>query len=248
MAKAAAAGHRVVVVFATDGAAGLAASRYGTPEEMGAVRRDEARAAAAALGADRVEFLGYDDSGMAGEPSGLPRPFAAAGVEGAAKQLAEILREERADVLTTYDPVGGYGHPDHVQVHRVGGRAADIAGTPVVLEATVDRLLLGRALRLVGWLPGVPAGFGPGSVAAAYTARTDLTHRVDVRRFTDRKRAALAAHASQATADHGTRTLQILLRLPGPLFDLAAGREWYRQRDRPPTRPLLDDVFAGLSN
>ena len=66
MAKAAAAGHRVVVVFATDGAAGLAASRYGTPEEMGAVRRDEARTAAAALGADRVEFLGYDDSGMAG--------------------------------------------------------------------------------------------------------------------------------------------------------------------------------------
>jgi len=248
MARAAAAGHRVVLVLATDGAAGLAAAGFGAGADLARRRRTEAEAAAAELGVARVEFLGYDDSGMAGEPSGLPRPFAAAGVEGAAKQLAEILREERADVLTIYDPAGGYGHPDHMQVHRVGGRAADLAGTPVVLEATVDRLLLRRALRLVGWLPGAPAGFDPGSVAAAYTARADLTHRVDVRGFTDRKRAALAAHGSQATANRGTRTLRILLRLPRPLFDLVAGHEWYRERDRPPTRPLLDDVFAGLSD
>lgn len=241
MARAAAAGHRVVLVLATDGAAGLAASGFGT--DLGARRRDEALAAAAALGVARVEFLGWDDSGMVGAPSGRPRPFAAAGPE-AADRLAAILRGEDADVLTTYDPAGGYGHPDHVQVHHVGARAAALAGTPVLLEATVDRRLLRLVLRLVNRLPGLPAGFDPGTVV--YTARADLTHRVDVRAYAARKRAAMAAHASQSTADSGTRTLQVLLRLPQPVFTRVVGHEWYRQPGRAPGGPLLDDVFAGL--
>jgi LmbE family N-acetylglucosaminyl deacetylase len=246
MARAAAGGHRVVVVFATDGGAGLASAAYGPRGEMGPRRRAEARAAAAALGAHRVEFLGYADSGMAGEPSGLARPFSAADPDRAAARLAALLHDERADVVTSYDPAGGYGHPDHVQVHRVGARAAVLAGTPVLLEATVDRTALRRALRLVSRLPGLPAGFDPRLVDAAYTPRDELTHRVDVRAFARPKRAAMAAHASQATAPAGTRTLQLLLRLPLPVFDLVAGREWFRQPGRVPPRRLLDDVFAGL--
>jgi len=246
MARAAAAGHRVVVVFATDGGAGLAAAAYGPRGGMGPVRRAEARGAATALGAERVEFLDYADSGMAGEPSGLAGPFAAADPDEAAERLAAVLRDERADVVTSYDPAGGYGHPDHVQVHRVGARAATLAGTPVLLEATVDRTALRRVLRLVSRLPGLPAGFDPRLVDAAYTPRGELTHRVDVRAFTGPKRAAMAAHASQATADQGTRTLQLLLRLPVPVFDLVVGHEWFRQPGRVPARPLLDDVFAGL--
>jgi LmbE family N-acetylglucosaminyl deacetylase len=247
VAKAAAAGHRVVVVFATDGGAGLAAGRYGSGAGLAGLRRAEAAAAAAALGAARIEFLGYGDSGMAGEPSGLERPFAAAAVDEAAQRLAAVLREERADALTTYDRLGGYGHPDHVQVHRVGAPAAALAGTPLVLEATVDRLLLRRAVRLIGWLPRLPPGFSAELVDRSYTDRAELTHRVDVRAFTAQKRAAMAAHGSQATADRGTRTLQALLRLPGPVFDRVVGHEWFRQPDRVPARPLLDDVFAGLA-
>jgi LmbE family N-acetylglucosaminyl deacetylase len=243
MARAVAAGHRVVAVFATDGAAGLASTGYGP---LGPVRRDEARAAATALGTHRVEFLGYADSGMAGEPSGLDRPFAAADPAEAAERLAAVLREERADVLTSYDPAGGYGHPDHVQVHRVGAVAAALAGTPLLLEATVDRTALRRALRLVSWLPGLPAGFDPSLVDRAYTPRGELTHSVDVRAFSGAKRAAMAAHGSQATADQGARTLQVLLRLPAPVFDLVTGREWFRQPGRARPRRLLDDVFAGL--
>ena len=56
----------------------------------------------------------------------------------------------------------------------------------------------------------------------------------------------MAAHVSQATADQGARTLQVLLRLPAPVFDLVAGREWFRQPGRERSRRLLDDVFAGL--
>ncbi len=246
LARAAAEGHRVVLVVATDGAAGLAARALRTGGELGLRRRAELAASAAALGAARVETLGYDDSGMAGAPSGAREPFAGADVEAAAERLAALLRDERADVLTIYDPAGGYGHPDHVQVHRVGARAAELAGTPVVLEATVDRGLLLRALRVASRVPGVPRDFRPARFAAAYTPRAALTHRVDVRRFAGAKRAAMRAHTSQASADEGVRTLAVLLRLPRPLFRWALGHEWYVEHGRAPGGPLLDDVFASL--
>ena len=149
-------------------------------------------------------------------------------------------------MLTSYDPTGGYGHPDHVQVHHVGARAAELAGTPVVLEATVDRDLLLRGLRLGRRLRLVPDEVDIAAFERAYSPRSDLTHRIDVRHWTPAKRASMAAHASQATADSGDRTLAALLRLPGPLYRLVLGREWFVQRGRTGGGPLLDDVFAGL--
>src|SRR5439155_59962 len=65
--------------------------------------------------------------------------FWLADLDEAAKRLAAILDEERADALTVYDDNGSYGHPDHIQVHRVGTRAAELAGTPRVYEATINR-------------------------------------------------------------------------------------------------------------
>jgi hypothetical protein len=133
-----------------------------------------------------------------------------------------------------------------VQVHRVGTRAAQLAGTPVVLEATVDRRALLRILRAVYWLPGVPRDFRPARFAAAFAEPERLTHRVDVRKFIAHKRAAMAAHASQAGADTGRRTLAILLKLPRPLFRAVLGHEWYVGHGRAPSRPLADDIFSGV--
>lgn len=83
------------------------------------------------LGVARLELLGYRDSGMAGTPANEdPACFWQAPVEEAAARLARILAEERADVLTVYDEHGTYGHPDHVHVHRVGVRAAELADRP----------------------------------------------------------------------------------------------------------------------
>ena len=97
-------------------------------------------AAAEVLGAQRVAFLGYRDSGMDGEPTTKdPECFAMADLDEAATRLAAILREEDAEVLTVYDERGNYGHPDHIQVHRVGIRAAAMAGTPRVYESTMNR-------------------------------------------------------------------------------------------------------------
>ncbi len=244
MARAAAQGHRVVLVVATGGEAGL--STGGISEgDLRLRRRGELDHAASLLGVARVVHWDYADSGS---DRSAPRPggFSTRSVDDVAERLAAVLREERAHVLTTYDAVGGYGHPDHVQVHRVGLRAAELAGTPVVLEATVHRELLQRALRLIGWLPGLPAEFSAKRFARSYRSGASITHRVDVRPYAGAKRAAMAAHVSQATADEGTRTLEVLLRLPVPLFRAALGREWFVERCRSSAGPMLDDVFASL--
>ncbi len=245
LARAAAEGHRVVLVMATAGGAGLAASDVLARGALQQQRTEELRRSATALGCARVEWLGYADSGMAGAVV-PPDAFAAADVDEAAERLARILREERADVLTIYDERGGYGHPDHVAVTRVGARAAQLAGTRVVLEATVDRTQLLRAARLVHWLPRVPADFRPDRLAAAYSPRAAVTHRVDVGAVVERKRAAMAAHSSQATSDDGVRTLALFLRLPRPLFRRAFRYEWFTERGRVPGRRKEDDVFATL--
>lgn len=207
---------------------------------LGGVRLAELHASARALGCARVECLGYGDSGSDGAVR--PGSFSAVDTEEAAVRLARILTEENADVLTAYDPAGGYGHPDHVAVHCVGLRAAALAGTPVVLQATVDRDALRRLLRAIAWLPGLPSGLHPDKFEHAYTARTELTHRVDVRAYLPAKRAGMAAHLSQATGGSSVRTLRMLLRLPRPLFRLLLGREWFAEVGRNPG-VLCDDVF-----
>ncbi|WP_237742913.1 PIG-L family deacetylase [Actinopolymorpha alba] len=247
MALLAAEGHRVVLVVATAGDQGLAAPDSLGDNALGDVRMCELHASARVLGCARVEYLGYADSGLDGAAATDGRvAFAKADVDEAAGRLAAILREENADLLTTYDPAGGYGHPDHVRVHHVGARAAQLAGTPRVLEATVDRHLLLRALRLIGRVYRFPAEFDVDSFERAFSAREEITHRIDVRRYANAKRASLTAHATQATGGDSVRTVAALRRLPGPLFRLVLGTEWYVQRDAAPGTRLTHPL-AGLA-
>jgi len=245
LARAAAEGHRVIVVVATDGAAGLASSEA-AGDDLAEVRLAELRRSVKVLGAVELHSLGYDDSGLDGLAGRGESAFARADVDTAAARLAEILVAESADVLTVYDPAGGYGHPDHAQVRRVGIHAAGIAGTPVVLEATVDRTSLMRAVRVLRKLRLVPAEWGPDAFRSAYTPREMITHRVDVRRYCGPKRAAMAAHASQSTSDNGDRTLGAFLRLPRFLFRRVFGHEWFVEIGRRPSARKLDDVFSSL--
>ncbi|PZG16800.1 PIG-L domain-containing protein [Nonomuraea aridisoli] len=236
MAKLAAEGHRVVLVVATAGERGLAEIEPG--EALGETRLKELYTSAALLGCARVECLGYGDSGLS--PKGGvadERPdnaFIDADTEEAAKALAAILQEEQADLLTIYDPAGGYGHPDHVQVHRVGRRAAKIAGTEIVLEATVNRDPLVRLLKLAGRFYRFPPEFDVRTFESAYAPGETITHRVNVRKYTKQKRASMAAHASQASGGDSDRTLAVMLKVPRPLYRLVFGTEWYVRRDLPP--------------
>jgi LmbE family N-acetylglucosaminyl deacetylase len=228
MAKAKAEGHRVVLVVATRGELGEHAPDVLAPGETLTDRRvAEQMAAAEIIGVDRVEFLGFHDSGMAGEPTNTaPGAFASADVDDAAARLAQLLEEERAHVLTIYDDHGGYGHPDHIQVHRVGARAAEFARTPVVLESTMNR---DHVRRLMEMAP--PEAFGDAEDRPAIedldsfgSPEEAITTMVDVREFTDRKRAAMRAHASQIPED------SFFLALPDEAFREAFGWEWFIRR------------------
>jgi len=234
MALAKADGHRVVLVVATRGELGNHGPRVlGEGEDLTTRRVAETCAAAEILGVDRVEFLDYRDSGMAGEPTnGAPGAFAAADVEEAASRLARILEEERADVLTVYDENGGYGHPDHVQVHRVGVRAGQLAGTPSVLEATINRTHLERLVAEYG-----PEAFAfepeegrpsSGDLGSLGMPEEVITTTVDVRGFAEVKRRAMAAHASQIGPD------SFFLAMPDAAFRETFGWEWFIRRGAPP--------------
>lgn len=244
LAKAVAAGHRVVLVVATDGALGLTSDDLRT--DLGTRRLHELQRSAAAMGVARVIHLGYADSGMVGDiPADPPGSRRFVRATRAAQLLADILREEHADVLMSYDAAGGYGHRDHLKVHEVGAEAARIAGTPRVVEATVPRELLSRTVRFVSRFYRFPSDFDIGVYDRAFTPRAQITHRIDVRHQIAAKRAAMAAHASQAAADDGAdRTLALFLKIPRPIYDVVFGTEWFR--DPAHTGPVSNDIFAGV--
>ena len=243
MAKAVAAGHRVVLVVATAGEVGEASAEFA---DLGRVRREELQRSADILGVHRVVELGYGDSGL-GDSAVDGDSFATADVDEAAARLAAILAEEVADVLTTYDRHGGYGHPDHVQVHRVGQRAAELAGTPVILEATINRDLMTMGVQLASSLGyEIPDDFNPESIDSWFMPADALTHAVDVSAHLEQKRASMAAHASQATsAAEGTRSIAVFLSLPDEYFAMAFGTEWFIEIGRAPGI-ASDDIFATL--
>lgn len=224
MAKAAADGHRVVLVVATRGEHGEVADGFlDHGEELWHRRVRETEAAADILGAHRVEFLGYVDSGMMGTAENdKAGSFWTADVDEAAQKLAAILAEESADVLTVYDDHGGYGHPDHIQVHRVGMRAAELASTPRVYQSTINRdhLLRGLALRR----EMLPEGTDMPDFENAPEfgmPESIITAAVDVTAFLEHKRKAMQAHASQIDEQ------SFFLQMPPDAFAHAFGTEWY---------------------
>jgi len=239
MARAKREGHRVVLVSATRGELGEFAPDSLAPGESLVDRRvAELHAAAGLLGVDRVEFLGYRDSGMAGEPTNDdPESFWSADLDEAAARLARLLDEEQVDVLTVYDEHGNYGHPDHIQVHRVGVRAAEMAGTPRVYEATMNRDYIRRLMSLIPQEPDAPEA--PADLETLGSSEDVITTTIDVADFVDLKRKAMVAHASQIPDD------SFFLQLPEDAFREAFRFEWYIRRDLPRTHRETS-LFDGL--
>ena len=242
MARAHDEGHRVVLVVATDGAHGEMPDDLAEGETLADRRRTETDASARALGVDRVEFLGYTDSGMTGwHQNDHHASFWQADVDEAAGRLADILVEESADVLTIYDWHGGYGHPDHIQVHRVGCRAEELVRTRLpglrVVEATMNRDEMRRGIELARELGADDLGLdaddfdpdGPMDDGNPMgTPEAELTLGVDVSAYIARKRASIAAHRSQVSDS------TFFLQMPPEMFARAFGREWYVEHDREP--------------
>jgi LmbE family N-acetylglucosaminyl deacetylase len=228
LAKASAEGHRVVVVTATRGEYGQApAGLLEQGEQLWQRRVAESMEAGRILGVHRWEFLGYVDSGMMGAATNAaPGSFWQADIEEAAGRLAAILDEERADVLTIYDPTGVTGHPDHVQVHRVGVRAAALAATARIYEGTMNRAQLHRLVRRAAQL-GAEA-LPDVDLASFGTPEELITTVVDVRDYLSVKRQAMAAHASQIAET------SFFLAMPPEVFTEVWGYEWFIRRGASP--------------
>ena len=237
MARAHAEGHRVVLVVATNGEHGEVPDDLGG-ETLVERRRAETAAAAAELGVDHVAWLGYTDSGMTGwEQNADPGSFLQAPLDEAADRLAGILRAEDATVLTIYDWHGNYGHPDHIKVHHVGVRAAELVAGELpalrVFEATMNRDEMARQIAQAAEAGEHPftdeneefdplAPMDDGNPFG--TPEAELTHEVDVSAFVGAKRRAIACHRSQAT-DSG-----FFLEMAEEQFAVAFGREWFTER------------------
>jgi N-acetyl-1-D-myo-inositol-2-amino-2-deoxy-alpha-D-glucopyranoside deacetylase len=225
MAKYAAEGAGVTLVTCTLGEEGevippelahLAADRDDT---LGEYRIRELAAAMKELGVTDHRFLGgqgrYRDSGMMGAVQNeRPDCFWQADLDDAAGHLAGVIREVRPQVLVTYDENGGYGHPDHIQAHRVAMRAADLAADPVhghgephtiskiywncmprsVVEEGFRRLReAGRTFSFEGIatvddLPGV-------------VEDSQVTAAIEATAYAERKALAMRAHATQIAVD-----------------------------------------------
>ena len=232
MARAVSEGHRVVVVFGTHGDHGEAPDDLAPGETVVDRRRTEAEASAAVIGLHRIVWLGYTDSGMTGwEQNSHERAFAAVPLDEAAARFAAVLDEEDADVAVGYDWHGGYGHPDHIRVHHVLHRGAELAARrPRVLESTFNRDALRRlveAAKAAGQVvddPDAPMDDGN----ALGSAEAEIHWRVDVSPWLDTRRAALEAHSSQAT-DVGQ-----MLALPPEVFAVIFGHEHYIEPGRLP--------------
>lgn len=237
LAKLAHADHRTVIVVACDG-------HIEQFDGDVAPRLRELRASADVLGVARVEHLGYADSGHG--PILYPDPpgrtmFARADIGEAAERLASILVEERADVLLSYDRNGGYGHRDHVRVHEVGARAAQAAGGTRVLNATMPREIFLGPTAPARWL-----GYDATAIRDGYTARADITHRIDVGAFAAQRMRALAEHRSilEGRSRFG-RIARAVRRIPAPIQARLFRWEWFAEEGlrSGPSGPL-DDIFA----
>jgi LmbE family N-acetylglucosaminyl deacetylase len=221
------AGHTIVLVVATNGEAGLTDPHIHS--DLSAIRMHELATSASILGVSKTHWLGYADSGLDGTATSTTATFCQTDIEQAALRLAEYLVDIKADMIVGYDQKGGYGHPDHVRVHHVAHRAAVLAGTEFVFEATADRATIARLLEVMRPLISILKANEVMALADGFTPRADITHTVDVSHWLGPKKAAMKAHASQAVGGSTPRSLQVFVKLPKLIFKKAFGREWFKQ-------------------
>ncbi|MCD0450666.1 PIG-L family deacetylase [Actinocorallia sp. API 0066] len=248
LARAAALGIRTVLVTCTngeqgDGPGGVKPGEAGhDPIGVRETRLKELERSARILGIEHVELLGYADSGMAGWAANTaPGAFAAADFDEAVTRLVALMERYRPQVVVTYDENGGYGHPDHIQAHRVAVAATDRSGVPERLYySAMPRSAIvefSRLAREQGWDLGWPE-LEEGAELEFGTPDELVTSVVDVTEHVTRKADALRAHASQSDG-------AFLLELPEAAQVAFFGTEAFvRARGEGPAEET--DLFTGI--
>jgi LmbE family N-acetylglucosaminyl deacetylase len=245
-ARCAAEGIRTVLVTCTngeqgDGPDGVKPGEPGhDPVRVSDLRLRELRESVTHLGIEELELLGYRDSGMVGWAANHdPEAFTNLPVAGPVARLVTLMERYRPQVVVTYDENGGYGHPDHIQAHRIALAATEATGIPAKLYYTaVPRA---RVARLFEFLRASGADLGETELPEDFGTPDELiTSVIDVAPYVERKRKALEAHASQSENI-------FLLRLPEEVQHQALAFESFVRRISRVSAPdQEDDLFAGL--
>ncbi len=261
MAMYAAAGYNVTLVTCTRGEEGeilvpdLAHLSADKEDGLASIREVELANAMAALGVTDHRFLGapevrYRDSGMMGTtPNDRPDVFWQAELDAAAAHLVKIILEVKPQVLVTYDDFGGYGHPDHIQAHRVAMRAAELAAPDWNIQKIYWNTMPKSVIQ-----KGIDAMKAQGSDFMGVESADDLpfakadefvTAHIDGNDFVDQKMKAMASHPTQIALD-------------GPFFALSNnvglnvwGHEYYTLVKGEKCEPFTEegwetDLFAGI--
>lgn len=253
-------GVQVVLVTCTRGeegevlVPGLSHLASSETDQLGEHRITELAAAMKELGINDYRFLGADkikfrDSGMMGtEPNNRPDVFWQADLDAAAKLLVDVIHEVRPHVLITYDEIGGYGHPDHIQAHRVAMRAAELADKWQVRKIYWNAIPKSIIARGIEEMKKIGSDFfGADSADDIPFAKDDalITAVIDGTEYVDRKMAAMKAHETQIAVD-------------GPFFALSNnlgtqiwGQEYYMLVKGEAAGPFdkdgrETDLFAGI--
>jgi LmbE family N-acetylglucosaminyl deacetylase len=248
LARYAAEGFHTVLVTCTDGGCGdgpggVKPGEPGhDPKAVAEVRRLELEASCRILEVGDLELLGYADSGMMGWPQNdAPGSFWTTPVPEAAERLAELMRRYQPDVVVTYDENGFYGHPDHIQAHRITMEAVARTGIPAKLYwTTAPRSLFETLGRIVREEQGGDWEEPSPDQPQVGLPDEEITTWVDTAKFAPRKFDALAAHASQGDNI-------FFLNLGVERFTELMGTETFlRVQDSTDAPTPEDDLFAGL--
>lgn len=247
---------RVTLVCATRGEVGeISDPALATPETLPAVRERELRDAARAMGIQDVRFLGYRDSGMAGTADNEnPDAFVNAPAEQVVSQLVAIIREVRPQVVLTFDPNGGYGHPDHIAIHQhtvaAFHAAADAARYPEQGAPWQPERLLYTVIPRAAWremrdqlkAQGVDtSSFDRLDETAVAWPDDQIQFQLDVTPTVEAKWAALNAHQTQFGPDNFFR------KMPAPTAHALLSREHFAQAwPEPAPGASSDDLFSDL--
>jgi len=251
-------GAEIHLVCATRGEAGV------VPEEflegfssIGELREHELLCAAKVLKLQKVYILEYRDSGMLGSiDNDHPDALINAHPEDVAKEIATLIREIKPDIVLTFDPIGGYMHPDHIAVHQVTLTAIDLAGDqnftflntkPFKPEKLYFHIFPRRFFRAVlPLLPifGIdPSKFGSNkdiNLRAIFAEDFPIDCRINYRKYASIRARAAACHASQGGGNQGGKFITLFMRLVG-------SKELF-MRAFPPkkNRRIERDLFEGL--
>jgi LmbE family N-acetylglucosaminyl deacetylase len=260
LAAAVAAGHHVTLACATRGEVGeISMPDLATSDTLGEVREAELRAAADIIGIQELLFLDYHDSGMAGTPENEdPRSFNQADPQAATGQLVGLIRRIRPDVVITFDPSGGYGHPDHIAANHYTEAAYDLADDPGaypemgpafrpqrLFYAVFPRSFLQEMFQQMADAGMDISAFDGFNVNEPDPLADMISHIVDVSAQHEIKMAAMDSHQTQFGPEHPFRMVL------DNFFSEAMKREYFVQArpadPRLSTASPANDLFAGLS-